>query len=236
MATVFESPFLSNRLRQIEERYEPSTFGRCDCTSYSYLSLSVILFTVGTAITVFALGDVAEGYVFSNLGHMWLIGPIFICSGLMVAVKCMLYLRRKSVIQMIFHQRQLFRELAASPSVGTSGMGTPGPPSYEVITQAQGSNELPPPSYAEAVSLLRQAGINVPSMSMRICVANLEVRFEFCKGNRLGLFEDISKDEKTLMSLIAEEYLVWMVIHTKQFDTVSNLQQSILRNRSAGCI
>ncbi|XP_043666577.1 uncharacterized protein LOC122628387 isoform X1 [Vespula pensylvanica] len=163
MATVFESPFLSNRLRQIEERYEPSTFGRCDCTSYSYLSLSVILFTVGTAITVFALGDVAEGYVFSNLGHMWLIGPIFICSGLMVAVKCMLYLRRKSVIQMIFHQRQLFRhlqELAASPSVGTSGMGTPGPPSYEVITQAQGSNELPPPSYAEAVSLLRQAGIN----------------------------------------------------------------------------
>ncbi|KAL2721222.1 hypothetical protein V1477_020042 [Vespula maculifrons] len=226
MATVFESPFLSNRLRQIEERYEPSTFGRCDCTSYSYLSLSVILFTVGTAITVFALGDVAEGYVFSNLGHMWLIGPIFICSGLMVAVKCMLYLRRKSVIQMIFHQRQLFRhlqELAASPSVGTSGMGTPGPPSYEVITQAQGSNELPPPSYAEAVSLLRQAGINVPSMSMRICVANLEVRFEFCKGNRLGLFEDISKDEKTLMSLIAEEYLVWMAIHTKQFDTVSNL-------------
>nr|KAF7429890.1 hypothetical protein H0235_006288 [Vespula pensylvanica] len=215
MATVFESPFLSNRLRQIEERYEPSTFGRCDCTSYSYLSLSVILFTVGTAITVFALGDVAEGYVFSNLGHMWLIGPIFICSGLMVAVKCMLYLRRKSVIQMIFHQRQLFRELAASPSVGTSGMGTPGPPSYEVITQAQGSNELPPPSYAEAVSLLRQAGIN---------------------GNRLGLFEDISKDEKTLMSLIAEEYLIWMVIHTKQFDTVSNLQQSILRNRSAGCI
>lgn len=52
------------------------------------------------------------------------------------------------------------QELAASPSVGTSGMGTPGPPSYEVITQAQGSNELPPPSYAEAVSLLRQAGIN----------------------------------------------------------------------------
>ena len=110
MATVFESPFLSNRLRQIEERYEePTTFGRCDCTSYSYLALSVVLFTIGTAITILALGDVVDGHVFSHLGHMWLVGPIFICSGLMVAVKCMLYLRRKSVIQMIFHQRQLFR-------------------------------------------------------------------------------------------------------------------------------
>lgn len=111
MATVFESSFLSSRLHRIEERYEEpaNTFGKCDCTSYSYLALSVVLFTIGTAITIFALGDVADGHIFSNLGHMWLIGPIFICSGLMVAVKCMLYLRRKSVIQMIFHQRQLFR-------------------------------------------------------------------------------------------------------------------------------
>ena len=110
MATVFESPYLSSRLRHIEERYEePTTFGKCDCTSYSYLALSLVLFTIGTAITILALGDAADRHVFSNLGHMWLVGPIFICSGLMVAVKCILYLRRKSVIQMIFHQRQLFR-------------------------------------------------------------------------------------------------------------------------------
>ncbi|XP_015518706.1 uncharacterized protein [Neodiprion pinetum] len=163
MATVYESPFLSNRLRQIEERYEePTTFGRCDCTSYSYLALSVVLFAVGTAITILALGDVANGYIFSHLGHMWLVGPIFICSGLMVAVKCMLYLRRKSVIQMIYHQRQLFRhlqELAGAQAVNGSGTGTPGPPPYEVITQGQGPSELPPPSYAEAVALLQQAGV-----------------------------------------------------------------------------
>ncbi|XP_012271949.1 uncharacterized protein LOC105695178 isoform X2 [Orussus abietinus] len=161
MATVFESPFLSSRLRQIEERYEePSTFGSCDCTSYSYLALSVVLFTMGSAITILALGDVADGYVFSNLGHMWLVGPIFICSGLMVAVRCMLYLRRKSVIQMLFHQRQLFRELAGAQGVSGSGTGTPGPPSYDAITQGQGPSELPPPSYAEAVALLQQAGIH----------------------------------------------------------------------------
>ncbi|XP_051161185.1 uncharacterized protein LOC127281505 [Leptopilina boulardi] len=164
MATVFDSPFLSNRLRQIEERYEePSTFGVCDCTSYSYLALSVVLFTVGTAITILALGDVAEGHVFSNFDHMWFVGPIFICSGLMVAVKCMLYLRRKSVIQMIFHQRQLFRhlqELAGAQGMSGSSSGTPGPPSYDVITQGQGPSDLPPPSYAEAIALLQQAGVH----------------------------------------------------------------------------
>ncbi|KAK0161960.1 hypothetical protein PV327_008354 [Microctonus hyperodae] len=164
MATVFESPFLSNRLRQIEERYEePTTFGRCDCTSYSYLALSLVLFTIGTAVTILALGDAADGHFFSNLGHMWLVGPIFICSGLMVAVKCILYLRRKSVLQMIFHQRQLFRhlqELTGAQGVSGSGAGTPGPPPYDSITQGQGPSELPPPTYAEAVALLHQAEIH----------------------------------------------------------------------------
>ncbi|CAD6241393.1 GSCOCG00002719001-RA-CDS [Cotesia congregata] len=148
-------------LRQIEERYEePATFGRCDCTSYSYLALSVVLFTIGTAVTILSLGDAVDGQIFSNLGHMWLVGPIFICSGLMVAVKCILYLRRKSVIQMIIHQRQLFRELASAQGVGGSGAGTPGPPPYDSIAQGQGPSELPPPTYAEAVALLHQSEIH----------------------------------------------------------------------------
>lgn len=110
MAAVFDSPFLSNRLRQIEEQYqETGTFGKCDCTSYSYFLLSIILLTIGTSVTILALGDAVDDHVFSQLGHMWLVGPIFICAGLMVAIKCMLYLRRKSVIQMIIHQRQILR-------------------------------------------------------------------------------------------------------------------------------
>ncbi|XP_058791527.1 uncharacterized protein LOC131664449 isoform X2 [Phymastichus coffea] len=164
MASLFESPYLSNRLRQIEERYEePTTFGKCDCTSYSYLALSIVLCTIGTAITVLALGDVVDGHIFSHLGHMWLVGPIFICSGIMVAVKCILYLRRKSVIQMIIHQRQLFRHLqgfGSGQALSSSGSMTPGPPAYEAIAQSQGplihQTELPPPTYAEAVALLQQ--------------------------------------------------------------------------------
>lgn len=87
---------------------EPSTFGQCDCTSYSYFALSMVLFAVGTVITVLALGD-SDGYIFSSLGHMWLVGPIFICSGLMVAVKSVLYLRRKGIIQMLLRRRALLR-------------------------------------------------------------------------------------------------------------------------------
>lgn len=156
MATVFESSFLSNRAHRVE-RYEESinTFGKCDCTSYSYLALSVILFMIGTAITIFSLDDIVGEHMFFKLGHMWLIGPIFICSGLMVAVKCMLYLRRKSVIQIIFHQRQLFRELSGTRGIERIDIQTSDPPSYEVIAQ-ETYNELPPPSYAEAVALVRK--------------------------------------------------------------------------------
>lgn len=109
MSSVLENAYLRHRLRQMDQLYpEPSTLGHCDCTSYSYLALSLVLFAVGTVITILALGA-ADGNIFSNLGHMWLVGPIFICSGLMVAVKSLLYLRRKSVIQMLLRQRALLR-------------------------------------------------------------------------------------------------------------------------------
>lgn len=115
MATLFDSPPVRARLRRLEPAGGGGGGGLgvgagvgCDCTSYSYLVLSLVLFGVGTAVTVLALGD-ADGRLFNHLGHMWLVGPVFICSGMMVAVKSMLYLRRKSVIQMLLHQRALFR-------------------------------------------------------------------------------------------------------------------------------
>ncbi|OAD60681.1 hypothetical protein WN48_05243 [Eufriesea mexicana] len=175
MATIFESSFLSNRLYRVEERYEESAniFDKCDCTSYSYFVWSVILLVIGATITIFSLDDIVGDHTFFNLGRMWFIGPVLICSGLTIAVKCMLYLRRKSIIQMIFHQRQLFRE--PSGIRGTEGIDiqTPqriniridiqnpqhidiqSPPSYEAIAQ-ETYNELPPPSYAEAVMLIRK--------------------------------------------------------------------------------
>ncbi|XP_050684490.1 uncharacterized protein LOC126979256 [Leptidea sinapis] len=171
MATVFDSPFIRQRLHRLRHRDfdfdEDQRFGRCDCTSYSYFVLSMVLFSVGTVITVLALGD-ADGYILSNLGHMWLVGPIFICSGMMVAVKSMLYLRRKSVIQMLLHQRAIIRDMASaqadqaySGQVPRTASSATLPPSYEaLITNAatskpqSSSSELPPPTYEEAMYLI----------------------------------------------------------------------------------
>lgn len=109
MSSVLENTYLQDRLREMGAVYEErSGFGQCDCTSYSYFALSAVLFAVGTVITVLALGD-ADGYIFSSLGHMWLVGPIFICSGLMVAAKSVLYLRRKGIIYMLLRRRALLR-------------------------------------------------------------------------------------------------------------------------------
>lgn len=171
MATVFDSPFIRQRLHRLRHRDfdldEEQRFGRCDCTSYSYFVLSMVLFSVGTVITVLALGD-ADGYILSNLGHMWLVGPIFICSGMMVAVKSMLYLRRKSVIQMLLHQRAIIRDMAAvqaeqsySGQVPRTASSATLPPSYDALISSAApskpqpsSSEPPPPTYDEAMCLI----------------------------------------------------------------------------------
>ena len=50
--------------------------------------------------------------------------------------------------------------MAGAQGISGSGSGTPGPPAYDVIVQGQGPSELPPPSYAEAIALLQQAGVH----------------------------------------------------------------------------
>ncbi|KAF4532407.1 hypothetical protein B566_EDAN003859 [Ephemera danica] len=186
MAAVMETTYFRQRLRQMENmthQQNNSTLGQCDCTSYSYFVLSLVLFAVGTVITVLAVGD-AHDYIFYSLGHMWLVGPIFICSGLMVAVKSVLYLRKKYLIQMLLRQRALLRELAHQsrrhPEYVTRNASTITlPPPYESLLAAtppttstasssqQGTacgvasssgathnEEAPPPTYEEAMFLI----------------------------------------------------------------------------------
>lgn len=76
----------------------------CDCITYSYFLISVFLFTLGTVISVFSLGAF-DDTVFSNLGHMWMVGPLCICSAIMIGIRNVLYLRRRRVIDMVIRQQ-----------------------------------------------------------------------------------------------------------------------------------
>uniref|UniRef100_A0A0V0GBE2 Uncharacterized protein n=1 Tax=Triatoma dimidiata TaxID=72491 RepID=A0A0V0GBE2_TRIDM len=189
MSSNLENNYLRLRVRQLVDSYpEPSVLGDCDCTSYSYFLLSIILLTLGVYITVPALGG-ADHYVFSNLGHMWLVGPICICCGAMVAIKSVLYLRRKSVIKMLLRQRALLRglqELAQQargpvPDVGgvngggggggavftTSGSTLTLPPAYDlIVTQTASETEHPPPTYDEAMRLVQREKANQATASV----------------------------------------------------------------------
>ncbi|GFU10034.1 uncharacterized protein NPIL_429661 [Nephila pilipes] len=149
----------------------------CSSASYCYFTLSILLFSVGTVITILAL-DETEG-VFSNLTHMWLVGPLFISSGLMVAVKTIMYLRRETMIMFLTRQRTLLREFqypSLEIACSRSCSNLTRPPSYDtVIGGTQQSLQLvtdhdinmnlderslnienPPPTYEEAVLLINQ--------------------------------------------------------------------------------
>ncbi|GIY37391.1 uncharacterized protein CDAR_242981 [Caerostris darwini] len=149
----------------------------CSSASYCYFTLSILLFSVGTVITILAL-DESDG-VFSNVTHMWLVGPLFISSGLMVAVKTIMYLRRETMIMFLTRQRTLLREFqypSLEIACSRSCSNLTRPPSYDtVIGGIQQTSQFatdhdinmnlderslnienPPPTYEEAVLLINQ--------------------------------------------------------------------------------
>ncbi|XP_022203792.1 uncharacterized protein LOC111060408 isoform X3 [Nilaparvata lugens] len=169
---INDASYFRTRLRQLEEMYpEPTTFGDCDVASYFYLLLSAGLTICGSFITVVALG--MNEHVSLHLGHMWLVGPVFICSGMMMGIRTVLYLRRKSVIQMLLRQRALLRglqlEIAQAHSVASlsnsqsyvvrNASTLTLPPAYDILmtaasAPASGPAEAPPPTYEEAMFLI----------------------------------------------------------------------------------
>ncbi|VVC29876.1 Hypothetical protein CINCED_3A008808 [Cinara cedri] len=140
----------------------------CDCITYSYFLISVFLFTLGTILSVFSFGAFSDT-VFANLGHMWMVGPLCICSAVMIGIRNMLYLRRRRVIDMVIRQQiadlrarqeQLIEaEHQYSLPIRTVSELTL-PPSYEQLigSHNEEGSDLPPPSYEEAiVSMSKEA-------------------------------------------------------------------------------
>lgn len=101
--TVIHSYPRSNRSFIYDENSDS-----CDCFSYCYLSLAVLLFFSGSGLTYLVLREDTSQY--SPLNRFWMAGPLFICTGLMVALKVLLYIRRRRFISI------LIRDLTRDPN------------------------------------------------------------------------------------------------------------------------
>ena len=82
----------------------------CDFFSYAYLSLAFFLFICGSGLTFMVLRS--DQTVNNPLNRFWMAGPLFICTGLLVALKVLLYVRRKRLIAL------LIREMTREPNWG----------------------------------------------------------------------------------------------------------------------
>jgi len=76
----------------------------CDYVTYLYFLISVFLFTMGFIISVFSMGWFKDT-VFANLGHMWMVGPLFMCTGVLFGVRNVLFLRRRRDIDIVIRQQ-----------------------------------------------------------------------------------------------------------------------------------
>ena len=78
----------------------------CDFFSYAYLSLAFFLFLCGSGLTFLVLRTDQTPH--NPLNRFWMAGPLFICTGLLVALKVLLYVRRKRLIALLI--REMTRE------------------------------------------------------------------------------------------------------------------------------
>uniref|UniRef100_A0A1B6DMP1 Uncharacterized protein n=1 Tax=Clastoptera arizonana TaxID=38151 RepID=A0A1B6DMP1_9HEMI len=153
--------------------YYPETtsfFGGCDCTAYLFFFFSIVMFSFGTFVTITSLIPIhIKDNLILQIGHMWVIGPICFCSGIMMGIKILLYLRRKSMIEMLLRQRTFLRgmlevaqqsHMAPPESVVHSSSTQTLPPAYDSLMGTSSLCEVPPPSFEEALLLHNRTVLN----------------------------------------------------------------------------
>ena len=84
----------------------------------------------------------------------------------------------------LYFSWQQFQEISGAQGiVGSSGSTTPGPPPYELVTQNDGTSELPPPNYAEALALFGQTDfqgkIIVKTLQTYIIKINVKIYYRY---------------------------------------------------------
>jgi hypothetical protein len=89
---------------------DEGALGRCDFASYLYFTLSTILFVVGGLVTVFGFLNYTPVFGPRDRAmpeHVWLVGPIFVCSGLLVGCKTVLHMRRKKMLYQVLRLQNI---------------------------------------------------------------------------------------------------------------------------------
>ena len=86
--------------RPPEREYDDAS--SCDFFSYAYLSLAFFLFLCGSGLTFLVLRS--DQTLRNPLNRFWMAGPLFICTGLLVALKVLLYVRRKRLIALLIRE------------------------------------------------------------------------------------------------------------------------------------
>ena len=76
----------------------------CDWSSFSYFLLSFLLFAVGAILTFLSIDESNASNPFTRF---WLVGPLFLCSGLVMASKTLIYLKSKNLIELLTRQSEL---------------------------------------------------------------------------------------------------------------------------------
>ncbi|XP_053203959.1 uncharacterized protein LOC128388572 [Panonychus citri] len=115
----------------------------CDTISYAYLCLALTLFAAGSLITLLSIEE--SHSLTSAFARFWFIGPFFLCCGLMVALKTLIHIRKKTLIDYLTRQTIL---AALNPETDGPYYG----PSDLEIGNNYTNQPSPPPSYETAIA------------------------------------------------------------------------------------
>lgn len=190
----------------------------CDCITYSYFLISVFLFTLGTILSVFSFGTF-DDTVFANLGHMWMVGPLCICSAVMIGIRNMLYLRRRRVIDMVIRQQIEVSRRQQQLHIGFSQFSRSCIDSVQSpflqdlrsqqaqLTDAQQQHSLPirtvseitlPPSYEQLVGSHNEEGSDLPPPSYEEAIVSMSL--EATKSDNIIVLNYFDKQLLTYVS------------------------------------
>jgi hypothetical protein len=117
----------------------------CDWSSFSYFLLSFLLFAVGSILTFLSIDESNAANPFTRF---WLVGPLFLCSGLVMATKTLIYLKSKNLIELLTRQSELCISAHEPTNWYTTSHREESDPQLSVDALA---NSLPPP-YEAAVA------------------------------------------------------------------------------------